>query len=302
MNTTNIPPQFDWTLMRSFIAVIDEGSLLAAARKLQSSQPTIGRHIATLEQQLGSALFERTGRQLIPTENALSIAEHARLMEESADTIGRVLKARDRCTVGTVRITASQSTACYLLPPILAQFRQQEPGIAIELVASNQINNLLRREADIAVRMVRPEQDSLITRKIGDAVIGAYAHLNYLQRRGEPKSPSELLDHELIGCDLDETIIRGFRAVGIAIDKDAFCFRSDDHIALWQAVRAGLGIGFASTYVGSSDPDIKRILPDLPSPPLPVWLTVHREIRSSKKIRLVYDYLAHAISQTLEAV
>ena len=176
MNIKNTPLLFDWTLMRSFIAVIDEGSLQAAARKLGSSQPTVGRHIAMLEQQLGSVLFERTGRQLSPTESALSILEHARFMEDNANSIGRVLKAQDHCTAGIVRITASQSAASYMLPPILARLRQEEPDIEIELVASNKISNLLRREADIAVRMVMPEQDSLVTRRIADVAVGAYAH------------------------------------------------------------------------------------------------------------------------------
>ncbi len=291
--------RFDWSLIQSFLAALDQGSLLGAARVLNASQPTIGRHIATLEQQLGSALFERTGRQLVPTQIALGIAEHARLMEGSANAIGRVLTAQDDRATGTVRITASQATACHLLPPILARLRQQEPGIAIELVASNQISNLLRREADIAVRMVRPEQDSLIARRLGDATLGAYAHHDYLRRRGEPLEPKDLLQHDLIGFDTDESIIRGFAKMGYVIDKHVFCFRSDDHIALWQALRAGLGIGFAANYVGREDESVRRILHDLPSMALPVWLTVHREIRSSHKIRVVYDFLAEAISAVL---
>lgn len=296
MNILKAPPLFDWTLMRSFIAVIDEGSLQAAARKLHSSQPTIGRHVATLEQQLGCILFERTGRQLVPTASALAIAEHARAMEGSADAIGRVLTAQDLRTTGTVRIAASQSVACYLLPPIFARLRQQEPGIAIELVSSNQISNLLRREADIAVRMVRPEQDSLIARRIGDATVGAYAHRDYLLRRGEPLAPVDLADHDLLGFDTERAIVSGLQAMGLTISRETFCLRSDDHIALWQALRAGLGIGFIANYVANEDPFVRRILPDMPIPSLPVWLTVHREIRSSRKLRLVYDFLAEAIA------
>lgn len=300
MNTNLSFPEFDWTLMRSFIAVIDEGSLQAAARRLNSSQPTIGRHIASLELQLGCALFERTGRQLIPTQVALVIVEHARLMEGSANAIGRVLTARDEKTTGTVRITASQSAACNLLPPILKRLREQEPGIAIELVASNQINNLLRREADIAVRMVRPEQDSLITRHIRDFAIGAYAHRNYLQKRGEPKTAQELIGHDLLGFDTDDSMLRGFGALGIEVDKSMFCFRSDDHMALLHAIHAGMGIGFAADYVCWQEPNLQRVLPNLKIATLPVWLTVHREVHGNQKIRIVYDFLAQAIAEVTE--
>jgi DNA-binding transcriptional LysR family regulator len=299
MNTPFIPPIFDWTLMRSFVAVMDEGSLQAAARKLRSSQPTISRHVAMLEQQLGSVLFERAGRQLLPTDLAHSIAEHARVMEASANAIGLALTAKSQATTGTVRISASQTSACYLLPPILKKLRESEPGIAIELVASNQISDLLRREADIAVRLVKPEQDSLISRCLGKVTIGIYAHKNYLQGRKIPQSLEELLHHDLIGFDNNGNIILGFKMFGVDIDKNAFQVRTDDHIALLHAVKASMGIGFTATYVGRSDPDLQRLLPDLPITPMPVWLTVHREIRNNPRIRRVYDFLAETIATAL---
>lgn len=299
MNSPVIPPLFDWTLMRSFIAVMDAGSLQAAARKLRSSQPTIGRHINLLEQQLGSILFERTSRQLLPTELAHSIAEHARMMEVSANAIGLALTAKNQATTGTVRISASQTSACYLLPPILKNLRDQEPGIAIELVASNQISDLLRREADIAVRLVKPEQDSLISRCLGKVTIGIYAHKSYMKNRSIPRALPELLSHELIGFDNNGNIILGFKMFGVDIDKNAFSVRTDDHIALLHAIKAGMGVGFTATYVGRREPDFVRLLPDLPITPMPVWLTVHREIRSNPRIRRVYDFLAEAISREL---
>jgi DNA-binding transcriptional LysR family regulator len=291
---------FDWTLMRSFLAVVEHGSLLGAARHLSSSQPTLGRHIAQLEQQLGVALFERTGRGLTPTAVALSIAEHARTMEGSAAAISRTLTGASETTTGTVRLTASQAVACYLLPPILARLRQHAPGITLELVSSNAVSNLLRREADIAVRMVRPDQASLIARRVGQVQVGCYATREYLTRHGTPRSAEDLFAHDLIGMDQDDTILRGFAAMGAPITREQFILRTDDHIAGWQAVRAGLGIGFGATYIGDADPQVVRLLPQLPVKPLPAWLTVHREIRASQRIRLVYDFLADEIREALK--
>jgi DNA-binding transcriptional LysR family regulator len=299
MNTSTATTSFDWSLMRSFLTVIETGSLLAAARHLGVSQPTIGRHVAELEQQLGTVLFERTGRGLVATLAARSIADQARAMADSAEAIGRTLTGQSKQLTGPVRITASQSVATHLLPPLLAGFREREAGIAIDVIASNAMSNLLRREADIAVRMVRPAQSSLVARRVGEVRIGAYARKDYLRRRGVPRKPGDLLHHDLLGLDRDDSIIRSFATFGQRIERDAFVFRSDDHLVLWQAVCAGLGIGFAATWLADREPSLARILPDLPMPTLPVWLAVHREIRSSARIRALYDFLAAAIPAAL---
>ncbi|MGB4115518.1 MAG: LysR family transcriptional regulator [Polaromonas sp.] len=290
---------FDWTLVRSFLAALDQGSLLGAARALNSSQPTIGRHITELESQLGVVLFERGGRGLKPLAMALRLAESARAMEAGAHQMQRNLSSLDDAVSGTVRITASQTVACALLPPLLSRLRQQLPGIQIELVSSNQVSNLLRREADIAVRMVQPDQASLVAKRIGKMAIGAYAHRSYLQRAGTPKEPPELLAHALIGSDKNEDILRGFAAMGYPVKREHFSFRSDDLMAHWHAVRSGLGIGFIADYLARTDADVVAVLPGLKIPALPVWLTVHREIRTSKRIRAVYDFLADNIPNSL---
>ncbi len=291
---------FDWTLMRSFLAVVDAGSLLGAARMLGSNQPTLGRHIAQLEAQLGLALFERTGRGLSPTAAAATVAEHARAMRDGADAVLRSVTRHRERTTGTVRLTASQPVACYLLPPLLAQLQAAEPGIAVEVVASNKLSNLLRREADIALRMLRPTQTSLIARHIAKVGVCAAAHRDYLSVHGTPKRPEDLANHRLIGYDQDDIIIRAFSARGQSIGRDHFTVRSDDLIVQWQALRNGLGIGFVADYMAANDPHVQRLLPELAIPPLPVWLTVHREIRSSPHIRTVYDFLATAIPALLQ--
>ncbi|MBW8468046.1 MAG: LysR family transcriptional regulator [Thiobacillus sp.] len=290
---------FNWNLVPAFLAAHENGSLLAAARALGSSQPTVGRHISELETQLGTVLFERTGRGLAPTPAGLRLAEAARAMESGALALLSSVGTSRSTLEGTVRISASQPVACVLLPPLLAQMRQTLPGIQVELVASNAVSNLLRREADIALRMVRPVQASLVARRIGQVALSACAHRDYLARRGTPAEPADLLQHDLVGNDQVQDIPRGFAALGHDVPRERLVLRTDDLMAYWSAVRAGLGIGFVADYLLRTDPAVQRVLPQLRIPPLPIWLTVHREIRSSARIRAVYDFLAQAVPQTL---
>jgi len=287
--------KFDWSLVRSFLAVLDHGSLLGAARQLNASQPTIGRHVTELENHLGIVLFDRTGRGLIPTESALRLAESARVMQIGADQLARSAMGAEQSNAGTVRISASQPIACFALPAVLAQMRLTLPQIQIELVASNSVSNLLKREADIAIRMVQPEQATLVARKIGKVAIRACAHQDYLRRRGVPRQPADLLSHDLIGSDRNDEILKGFTAMGFAVTRENFAFRTDDLIVVWQAVRAGLGIGFVSEHLIRTDPAVVPVLSKLAIEPLPVWLAVHREIRTNKRIRAVYDFLSDTL-------
>jgi len=288
--------QFDWSLVRSFLAVLDHGSLLGAARQLNASQPTIGRHVTELENHLGIVLFDRTGRGLIPTESALRLAESARVMQIGADQLARSAMGAEQSNAGTVRISASQPIACFALPAVLAQMRLTLPQVQIELVASNSVSNLLKREADIAIRMVQPEQATLVARKIGKVAIRACAHQDYLRRRGVPRQPADLLSHDLIGSDRNDEILKGFTAMGFGVTRENFAFRTDDLIVVWQAVRAGLGIGFVSEHLIRTDPAVVPVLSKLAIEPLPVWLAVHREIRTNKRIRAVYDFLSEALA------
>lgn len=290
---------FDWTLVRSFLAVLDAGSLMGAARALGAQQPTLSRHVAELEAQLGTPLFERTGRGVLPTAAALAIADSARQMQTGAEQLSRGLARNRNATTGTVRITTSEVAASYLLPGPLAALQQAEPGIQVELVASNQLTNLLRREADIAVRMVRPVQQSLVARKLADIAIVAAAHTSYLQRAGTPRRPADLLKHWLIGYDRDETISRGFAAMGFELPRAAFALRTDNQPAYGRLVAAGAGIGFVAAYNLRHWPGVQPLLPMLKIPPLPCWLAVHREIRGSALVRRVYDFLAEAIPAEL---
>ncbi len=293
MNTS-----FDWSLIRSFLAALEHGSLLGAAKALQSSQPTLGRHIAELEAQLGATLFERTGRGLLPTPMALRLADAARLMETGAMQVGRQASGAQSERAGSVRISASQPIACVLLPPLLSRMRLALPEISVELVVSNAVSNLLKREADIALRMVQPDQSSLIAKRVGAVSIGVYAHQDYLRRRGSPKQPADLLTHDLIAGDKDEAIQRGIKAFGYEIEPERLVLRTDDLMAQFGSVRAGVGIGFIADYLAQTDPLLVSLMPQLPIPDLPMWLVVHREIRSNARIKAVYDFLgAHLPKQ-----
>lgn len=294
MNST-----FDWNLVRSFLAALEHGSLMGAARALGASQPTLGRHIAELESQLGTVLFERTGRGLQPTAAAARLAEAARVMQGGAEQLARQIAATDVEEAGTVRLSASQPVACFLLPPLLAQMRLALPQVQVELVSSNSVSNLLRREADIALRMVQPEQASLVARCIGRVTLGAYAHRDYLARRGVPRQPADLLQHDLIAGDQDEQVLQSFRRAGFEVGEEAFSLRSDDFVVHWQAVRAGLGVGFVADYLARAETQVVPLLPMLRIPPLPLWLVVHREIRGNRRIRAVFDFLAHALPRAL---
>lgn len=292
-------PAFDWGLVPAFLAAYEHGGLMAAARATGISQSTLGRHLDRLEQQLGAVLFERTGRGLLPTPMAHALARSAQTMQSGADELLRAARGAQAEVSGVVRVSASQPVAVALLPPLLARLRDRWPALQITLVATNDISNLLRRDADIALRMVPPGQGELVARRIGAVRIRACAHRDYLRRRGSPETPQDLLQHDLITDDRVGDVARGFAAQGWTLDSARVALRTDDLMAYWGAVRAGLGIGFVSDYLLRTDPAVQPLLPQLPTPTLPLWLTVHRELRTSARIRTVYDFLAEAVPAAL---
>jgi len=292
-------PLLDWTLLRAFLAVVDEGSLLRAARRLGTYQPTLSRQIAELESQLGAALFERTGRGLLPTAVGLSIVEHARSMAESADALQAQVKGASASLEGTVRIACSQVVACHLMPAVLTELRASGVAAQFEIASSNEVSNLLRREADIALRLVAPTQSSLIAKRIAQIPMGAFASKDYLAEHGTPRRLADLRKHALVGLDTDGTLIHALGDLGLALRREDFSCRSDDQVAVIELVRAGLGIGFMPLFVGRRDPNLRRLLPEAASGDLPVWAVVHREIRGNRLIRAVFDALATMVPRLL---
>jgi DNA-binding transcriptional LysR family regulator len=291
--------QFDWTLVRGFLAVLDAGSVTGAAKRSGTRQPTLSRHVAELEAQLGVPLFERTGRGVTPTGAALAIAEAARRMQDAALALARGLASARSQTRGVVRVTTSQVAAAWLLPAVLAQLQRAHPEIEVELVASNELSNLLRREADIAVRMVRPAQSSLIARKLGEIAIVAAAHKAYLAKAPPLRNGDDLRRHRLIGYDRDDTIVRGAAKMGLALTRADFALRTDDQVVYGRLVAEGAGIGFVAGYNLRHWPGVVAVLPTLAAGSLPCWLAVHRELRSNPLVRTVYDFLARELPAAL---
>ncbi|BCH21856.1 LysR family transcriptional regulator [Mesorhizobium sp. L-8-3] len=281
----------DWNLIRSFVAVAEAGSLSAAARRLSTSQPTLGRHVAELEAALGVVLFRRGRGGYELTESGAALLERGREVGARAAAFSRLALGTTEAVAGTVRIAASEIVAAYVLPPMLARLAVEEPEIEVELVASNQVENLLRRDADIAVRMVKPTQSELVARKIADLPLTACAARSYIARRGRPERADDLLSHDLIGYDRADDIIREFGRLGVTIDRHAFRLRTDNQIVLWEAVKAGNGIGFAQRSLAAAEPLVEIVLPDLPLPDLPMWLAMHRDVRTSPRIRRLADFL-----------
>ena len=281
----------DWTLTRSFLAVADLGSLSAAARSLSLSQPTLGRHIAALEAQLGLPLFSRAARGLIPTDAAAALLPHARAMRDAAARFALVAAGRGETIAGTVRITASRIVSHHILPRMLESLRRAEPGIEIELVPSDSTENLLFREADIALRMYRPTQLDVITTHLCDLPTAIYAATTYLDRRGRPQTLDELAHHDIIGFDRSDMIVRLMHSAGITVRREDFPLRCDDQIVYWNLVRAGCGLGGMQCLIADADPGVARAAPFLPLPSLPVWLTAPQALRQTPRIRRVFDHL-----------
>ena len=286
----------DWSLWRSFAAVVETGSLSAAARELGLSQPTLGRHVEALEQSLGVVLFERTLTGFKPTETALRLYEPVRGAQRALAEAALMAEGAQPGLNGTVRITASEVVSHFVLPQLLVPIRAQFPDIAIEIVPTDSAENLLLREADIAIRMFRPTQLELVTRKLGELPIVCCAHESYLARRGTPQTTEELYGHDLIGLDRSDLLIRAASGMGFALTRDDFRLRTDDQPLAWQLARAGLGIAFAQQGLVETTPGMRALLPQLRIPALEVWLTTHRELFTSRRIRAIYDALGAALS------
>ena len=293
--------QFNWVLLRSFLAIYRAGSTAAAARQLGMQQPTLSRQLAELESQLAVTLFERTPKGLHPTAAAAQIFAHAKDLETAANRLCLSLQDLGAELNGTVRIYASQLIAITLLPPLLATLLREQPGLQLELVATDELPDLLSRDADIGFWLVEPTEAETVCRKLGTVRIQAMASQSYLAYFGVPASIDELAAHRLIGHDKLNVMLHWFSQFGLLPDKSHFSLRTDDKASYLTALRAGAGIGFASHYVLAQEPDLVQVLPELPLPEFGVWLSCHRDISNNRLIRTVYDRLSREISHLLQS-
>jgi DNA-binding transcriptional LysR family regulator len=281
-----------WDELRTFVEVSRDGSLSGAARRLGLTQPTVGRHIDALEAALELTLFTRSPRGLTPTPAALALEPHVEAMATAAAALGRAASGEAAADRGAVRVTASDVIGCEVLPPILAAFHAAHPGIAIELALSNRTADLARRDADIAVRMVRPTQSGLVARRIGASRIGLYAHRDYLARFGEPRSLADLASHCVIGFDRDNSSFRGAGDFARTLTRETFGFRCDNDLAQLAALRAGAGVGGCQENIARRTPELVAVLPSAFHYALEVWLVMHEHLKATRRVRLLFDHLA----------
>ena len=285
-----------WDELRTFVEVTRDSSLSGAARRLGLSQPTVGRHIDGLEAALGLTLFTRSPRGLTPSPAALALAPHVEAMAAAAAALARAASGEAAADRGVVRVTASDVIGCEVLPPILAAFRAEHPGVAIELVLTNRNEDLARGDADIAVRMVRPTQSGLVARRIGAARIGLYAHRDYLARFGEPRSLADIANHCMIGFDRDNRSFRGAGDFAQRLTREDFGFRCDSDLAHLAALRAGVGVGGCQENIARRTPELVAVLPNAIQYALEVWLVMHEDLKATRRVRLLFDHLASGLT------
>lgn len=286
---------FDWNRARAFLATAEEGSLSAAARALGLAQPTLGRQVKALEEELGVALFERAGRGLVPTHAGLEMLEHIRNMGEAAYGVARIASGQSQSVEGSVSITASEVTSAYVLPPILAEMRRLYPGIRVDVVASNTLSDLRRREADIAVRHVAPEDPDLIAQKLRPGAARLYASQSYVDRAGPFDTPEQLAQADFVGFEENESFLTGLNGYGVPVQAQRFIASSGSHLVQWQMVQQGIGVGVMSESVGDAAPGMTRISEWLEPFRFDVWLVSHRELSTSRRLRMVFDFIVKSM-------
>ena len=289
-----------WELWRTFDAVLREGSLSSAARALGLTQPTAGRHIAELEARLGTgALFTRSARGLQPTEIALALAPHAAAMAAAAAALVRTASAPANAAAGIVRISASEVIGAEVLPPILAALHAAHPRLTLELLLTNASSDLLRRDADLAIRMTQPRQQALLAKSVGSVRLGFYARRDYLARSAPIENAADLSHHAMIGFDRDVTSLRSINAVWP--DLPSFALRTDNQLAQIATVRAGFGIGVVQDPIASRDSALLPVLRDTFTAHLPVWIVMHEDLRSTHRMRITFDALVQGMAAHVRA-
>ncbi|MFZ6732402.1 LysR family transcriptional regulator [Undibacterium sp. Ji42W] len=289
-----------WDYYRTALAVLEEGSLSGAARTLGLTQPTVGRHIEALEQALGTSLFVRNQSGLSPTIAALAMKPYAETLRATESALLRSVSAEANEVRGTVRVTASEVMGVEILPGMLAGLRQDHPELSIELQISNHTQDLLKRDADIAIRNTEPLQDALIARRTGMISLGFFAHADYLTRHGMPADMDALKDHSLVGFDREFPYIRALQKRYPQIQRSAFALRADSDLVQFSAIRQGYGIGICQLGLARQHTHLQRVLADEFQIDFPVWVVMHEDLRSSQRYRTTFNHLVKELQALLQ--
>ncbi|MDP2074123.1 LysR family transcriptional regulator [Hydrogenophaga sp.] len=288
--------QLDWNQLKAFLETADTGSLSAAARKLGLTQPTLSRQVAAIERQMGVTLFERVGKSMSLTPTGIELLEHARAMGAAAEALSLAATGRSQAVGGVVSVSATDAVAAHLLPPMVRRLREQEPGIAIEVISSNALSDLLRREADIAIRHVKPEQPDLIARLIREASASFYASEDWVRIHGHPRNAEDAAHLAFVGADRSGQYLAYLRQHGLPLSEANFSCYAEHSVASWSLVRQGMGIGAMMDEIARETPGVVRVLDDVPRVHFPIWLVSHRELRTSRRIRVVFEALAQGLA------
>jgi DNA-binding transcriptional LysR family regulator len=289
-----------WNLYRTFLSVLKEGSLSGAARTLGITQPTAGRHIASLEKALQVVLFTRSQKGFMPTEAALTLRTYAESMDSTAKALERAASGQGSGVRGTVRVSVAEVIGVEVLPPILTRLRDQHPELKIELVLADSVHDLLRLEADIAVRNVRPQQEQLIARRIGQIELGLHAHKDYLARHGTPRTQSELTRHSVIGYDLSSPFVRNAGKSFSGFTRDAFALRTDSYLAQLAFIRSGAGIGICQVLLAQQNDALVRLLPRAFSLQMETYVVMHEDLRKVPRCLATFDALVKGLQQYMK--
>lgn len=286
----------DWNQLKAFLETAETGSLSAAARKLGLTQPTLSRQVAAIEQRMGVTLFERVGKAMALTPTGQDLLAHARAMGAAADALQLVASGRSKAVGGVVSVSATYAMAAYFLAPLVRQLREKEPNIAVEVIASDALSDLLRREADIAVRHVKPDQPDLIARFVREATAHFYASEDWVKVHGHPRRAEEAAHLPFVGADRSGHFLAFLRQQGLPLSEANFSCYADHSMAQWSLVRHGMGIGAMADEIARDTPGMVRVLDEVPPIRFPIWLVTHRELRTSRPIRVVFDALAKGLA------
>lgn len=292
---------FDWNQVRAFLAAADQGSFSAASKALRTTQPTISRQVSGLEESLGVNLFDRGTRGLALTQVGQELVAHVRSMGEIASLISMIADGKSDEVTGEVVVSATDLMTTEVLPELLAGLRSSAPGLSLRLACSNDVHNLLQREADIAVRHVRPKQSDLVAQHIGNFGANLYASTEYLDRVGRPHSFGEVGNLTFIGSPDPERLLMPLRELGVAIREESFMLHTDSGMVSWALTNSNFGVSMLPDFLAMRHRGIEQVFVELPSPQYPIWLVTHRELRTSRKIRLVFDTLASGLTQLLKS-
>lgn len=286
----------DWNQLRAFLHSAEAGSFSAAARRLGLTQPTLSRQVAAIEQRLGVYLFERVGKALQPTRAGLALLDHVRSMGAAAEELKLAASGQVQAVSGVVSVSASDVVAACLLPALLVRLSELAPALRVEVITTNSLSDLRRREADIALRHVRPTEPELIGRLLREATAGFYASRGWVARHGHPRRAADVAGHRFIGSDRSGRYLSHLQALGLPVEEQNLCAYSENMATAWALVIQGLGIGVMMDEVAAACPEVVRVLDEVPPVRFPIWLVTHRELRTARRIRLVFDLLAEALS------